>query len=312
MKKAVITGPTGAIGTAMIKQCISRGISVLAICRKNSKRLSCIPQNPLVTILEWDLEELSGLSKEVLGEEEPFDVFYHLGWNGTFGNARNDMPLQIQNIQSTIEAVKLAKRLGCKVFVGAGSQAEYGRTEGILTPQTGTKPENGYGMAKLCAGMMSRQLCKAEGITHVWVRILSVYGPGDGDATMIMTAIRMLLRGEKPQFTAGEQLWDYLYSEDAARAMLLLGDKGEDGRVYCLGSGQAKPLREYIEMIKEVVNPGGETGIGEVPYSPGQVMHLQADIGELKSDTGFEPQVEFSEGIRRICKEIEMNEGSLK
>ena len=55
-----------------------------------------------------------------------------------------------------MDAVNLAHRLGCEFFIGAGSQAEYGRVEGKLNAQVPTNPENGYGMAKLCAGQMSR------------------------------------------------------------------------------------------------------------------------------------------------------------
>lgn len=72
-------------------------------------------------------------------------------------------------------------------FVGAGSQAEYGRVNHALTPDTPCFPENGYGMAKLCAGQMSRVECEKLGLVHIWPRILSVYGPYDGKNAMITT-----------------------------------------------------------------------------------------------------------------------------
>lgn len=55
--------------------------------------------------------------------------------------------------------------------------------------------------------------------------------------------------------TKGEQLWDYLYSRDAARALRLLGKNGRDGKVYVLGSGNARPLAEYIKIIRDIVAP---------------------------------------------------------
>lgn len=58
-------------------------------------------------------------------------MMFHFGWMGTTGAARNDMDLQCRNIAYTIDAVRLAQRFGCKTFIGAGSQAEYGRTEKI-------------------------------------------------------------------------------------------------------------------------------------------------------------------------------------
>lgn len=300
MQSVIITGPTGAIGIALIQQCIKKGVSVFAICRRGSQRICHIPRNPLVKVKEFNLEELSDLNGDSLGIKFPVDAFYHLGWDGTIGSARNDMKIQTENIQYTLDAVMLAKRLGCRVFVGAGSQAEYGRVEGILTPETPARPENGYGMAKLCAGMMSRKLCNDVGIDHIWARILSVYGPYDGDNSMVMTALRKFATGERPQFTGAEQMWDYLYSEDAAKALYLLGEKGLNGNVYCIGSGKVRALREYIEVIRQTVNPQAALGIGELPYAEGQVMHLQADISALRKDTGFEPETDFENGIRKV------------
>jgi nucleoside-diphosphate-sugar epimerase len=95
-------------------------------------------------------------------------------------------------------------------------------------------------------------------------------------------------------------MWDYLYSEDAARAFRLLGEKGQDGKVYVLGSGQARYLSEYIQDIAEVVNTQTPVEFGAIPYSERQVMHLCANIETLVRDTGFAPQNNFREGIRMI------------
>ena len=153
-------------------------------------------------------------------------------------------------------------------------------------------------MAKLCAGQMSRVEAQNLGIDHVWARILSVYGPGDGPATMVSSVIRQLKAGEKPALTAGIQQWDYLYSGDAARAFRFMAQHGVSGKVYPLGSGTAKPLKEYILQIRDAIAPALPLGFGEIAYGPLQVMYLQADISDLQKDTGFAPQIDFSEGIR--------------
>ena len=75
---------------------------------------------------------------------------------------------------------------------------------------------------------------------------------------------------------------------------------GRDGAVYVLGSGQARPLREYVEIIRDVINPACTIGFGEVPYRKDQVMHLEADITELTKDTGWVPSTKFDDGIRMI------------
>ncbi len=296
-KRVVITGCTGAIGIALLHKCIEEHAEVLAICHKGSKRIGNIPTHPNITIVACNLDELKDLE---ITNEKPYDVFYHLAWNGTFGATRNDMYLQNHNVTYTLDAVHLSKRLGCHTFIGAGSQAEYGRVEGVLRADTPTNPENGYGIAKLCAGNMSRMMCEQLGIKHIWTRILSVYGPHDGTATMVSSTIQTLQNGQVPKCTLGEQLWDYLYSSDAANGLYLMGIRGKHRAIYVLGSGYARPLKEYIETICKVINPNIRPALGAVPYGERQVMHLEADITDLVRDTGFQVEVGFEDGIRKM------------
>ena len=295
IKSAVLTGPTGAIGTALCEELAKNGIKVYAVCRPNSSRSDAIPQNPLINKVFCDLSNLKGLKNLI---PEKVDAFYHFGWAHTIGDGRNDMKAQIENMGYTIDAVRAAATLGCKIFIGAGSQAEYGRVDGVLTPSTPCFPENGYGIAKLAAGNMSRIECEKLGIEHIWVRILSVYGPKDSSSTMVSGLITKLLNGEKPSLTEGVQKWDYLYSFDAAKAFVLIAQRGVGGKTYVLGGGKALPLKKYIEEIRDFINPDLPLGFGEVPYGPRQFMHLAADIRELTKDTGFVPQTPFSEGIK--------------
>lgn len=297
MKRVIITGATGAIGMALIQQMIESNVEVLVFAREDSKRTRQIPNHSLVTIKPCSLAQLANVENDT-GKD--YDVFYHLAWEGTIGPSRDDLYLQNQNIKYTLDAVKVAQRFGCHSFIGAGSQAEYGRFEGMLTPAIPVFPETGYGIAKLCAGQMSREYAHQLGLKHIWVRILSVYGPYDGEKTMVMSTIKNLQEGVVPKFTKGEQLWDYLYSGDAAKALYLLGEKGINGKTYVLGSGKGRPLSEYIHDIREVVNPTADIELGAIPYGEKQVMHLVADISELINDISFEPSVSFKEGIKKI------------
>ena len=107
-----------------------------------------------------------------------------------------------------------------------------------------------------------------------------------------------MLNHERPQYTKGEQMWDYLYCGDAANAFYLAAVHGRDGAVYCLGGGKVRPLADYIKDIRDVVSPDSEIGFGEIPYYENQVMYLCADIEDLTKDTGFQPTMDFKEGIR--------------
>ena len=301
IRSAVVTGPTGAIGTALCRELSEQGIAVYAVCRPDSPRAAALPQHPLIRTVACDISDMARLPSLIEGGA---DAFYHFAWAKTTGAGRNDMPAQIDNVRYTVDAVNAAHALGCKVFVGAGSQAEYGRVEGKLTAETPCFPENGYGMAKLCAGQMSRVECAKYGIDHIWTRILSVYGPGDGAGSMISSVIAKLLAGEKPALTAGVQKWDYLYSADAAKAFRLLAERGVDGKIYPLGGGRALPLKAYIEQIRDAIDPALPLGLGEIPYGPLQVMHLEADISALVTDTGYTPDTDFADGIRETIADI--------
>ncbi len=309
IERAIVTGPTGAVGTALCRTLAERGVRVYAVCRPDSARTDALPKHENISLVKCDLADMALLPSLL---PEGGDAFYHLAWAHTIGAGRNDMKAQLDNIRYTLDALAAAKTMGCRVFIGAGSQAEYGRTEGALTPSTPAFPENGYGIAKLCAGQMSRVEAEKLGIDHIWVRILSVYGPGDGPLTMISSVTSQLLDGKKPALTAGDQRWDYLYSFDAADAFSLLAEHGVGGKTYVLGGGMARPLKEYVCCLRDAVDPSLPLGLGEVPYAPLQVMHLEADITELKKDVGFSPKTSFEEGIRATVAAMKKTVSSSK
>ena len=298
MKSVIITGASGMIGRTLIDYLLSKEIKILAIVRNREYANNYFPNNKNLEIIKCNLSELSNLKLK-----KKYDTFYHLAWAGTFGEERNQVFDQTLNIKYTLDAVELANRSGCKTFIGTGSQAEYGRVNEILTPETKINPENGYGVGKLAAGMMSRILANKYNIKHIWTRILSVYGPYDNERTMIMSSIiSMLENNESPEYTKGEQNWDYIYSKDAAKALYLLGEKGKNNKTYLVASGKSKKLSEYIKELRDNINPGIELKLGYKEYSDKQVMNLEADISELKKDTGFKPEYSFKEGIKETIK----------
>lgn len=303
MGKVVITGATGAIGRALVTEALKNGDEVLAIVHKKSVRAEELHHIKGCSVFRADLNEYEHIWDAMKAQglkTNGYGLFFHLAWMAPFGTDRDNPDLQMDNVQAALEAVRLACELGCHTFIGTGSQAEYGRVDGILSPDTAVKPETGYGIAKLCAGQMTRLLCEQTGMRHVWTRVLSVYGPHDRDETLISTAVFNMLRNAETSFTPCEQIWDYIYSEDAARAIYAAGQKGRSGSIYMIGSGEARRLSEYIMVIAELTGYGRAIGFGKRPYNPRQVMHLQADITSLKQDTGFVPDVCFEEGAVRL------------
>ena len=308
-KGAVITGASGVVGSALASELVRRGTRVLLLLREgsdhNQRLLDILMKIPgaddLVTVRECSLDHLPDFTNDT---GRTYDEFYHLGWTGTKGRSRFDVRIHHQNVKYALDAVDLSAKLGCSVFVGAGSQAEYGRKNEKLTPDLAAFPENAYGAGKLCASFMTRIRAEELGLRHVWTRILSVYGPCDGEKTLVTSLIADLTGGKRPKTTSGEQIWDFLYSVDAARALIAAAERGRDGETYLSASGKERPLKEYILRIRDIAAPGAEIGFGEVPYGENQVMYLAADISMTTADTNWLPEVDFDDGIRAMLAAV--------
>lgn len=295
IKTVAVTGATGSLGIALIKECIANGIRVIAFVHRGSKNENRVPDSKFVHKVYCSLEEMENLD---VGEMTA-DAFIHLAWGHTNRSVRNEIKPQIDNVKYSIDSVILADRMKCKVYVGAGSQAEYGRKNEIINEMTSVNPETAYGMAKLCSAQMTRLECKKRGLRHVWPRIFSTYGPNTQDTSILNYAIKELLQGKKPSLTGCDQIWDFLYVEDAARALLLLADQGKDGETYCIASGKSLPMREYIEITKNLIDHELNIGYGDILYDTNTVMHLEADVNKIRNEVGFVPETGFEAGIKK-------------
>src|ERR1039458_8988565 len=115
---------------------------------------------------------------------------------------------------------------------------------------------------------------------------------------MIPSVIRTLLNGQRPSLTEGSQLWDFLYIDDAVRALMLLLQSPQACGIFNLGSGHPVSVRAVVESIRDLIDPTLSLGFGEFPYPANQIMDLQPDLTCLKSATGWRAQVELAEGLR--------------
>lgn len=291
----VVTGASGMIGSHIIDLAIEKNISVDAVVRKNSKKLRNIPINEKVNVIECDLNDISNLGKLI---DKPCDVFFHLAWNGVFGNDRNNVYNQQDNVLNTLKAITVAAELGCKKFILAGSQAEYGLQDEILTCNTVPNPINAYGIAKNTAFQLGKVLAEQLGIEINNGRIISAFGDRDNDYTMILSSIIKMLKGEQVDLSECTQIWDYIYAVDVARAFLAIAESGVNGKAYPIGSGKSRALKSYVEEIYRLVaNDKSVLKYGAIKLSANAVKHLECDISELTADTGFAPKYSFSEGI---------------
>ena len=298
MKKIIVTGATSMLGTALIDVAVGKGTEVYAIVRPDSSRLDRLNGSDLVHVVKCmidDLDKLSGIPSDC-------DALYHFAWEGANKEERENPMTHARNIKHTLDAVEAAQRFGCKKFIGAGSQAEYGPVNGPIDENTPCNPKTAYGIGKLSAGLLSGKLCEKYGITHIWGRVFSVYGSHDNKGTMIDYAMDRFSNREEAKFSSGEQTWNYLYESDCGMIFYLLGEKVESDRVYRIAHPESKALRDYISEMADIM--GATELCSFAPKtSDGSVYGIETKDERLFSDIDFVPEVNFSDGIRQMIKE---------
>lgn len=296
MKKTVITGANGFIGSALCNMLHRQNIEVIAVVRNESSDLSAIKQLPGLRIVYCSLEQLKNLADFI--PDRDIDIFYHLAWSGSAGILRGDSDVQTKNIQYACDAVRACHRLGGKKFIFASSIMEY-ETEQLMTTENTPELYSAYPTAKLAANYMARATAGSFGIEYIRALISNVYGPGETSPRLINSSLRKLLAGEHCAFSPGTQLYDFIYISDAAEAFYLLGKMGRANRTYYLGSQCPRPLKEFLLVMRDSVDASISIGLGELPFTGVSLTYREFDITALKKDTGFVSKVGFAEGIQK-------------
>lgn len=304
MKQAIVTGANGFVGAAVVNKLISENIEVLAIDLSFSK--SRLPKSPLIKTIEMSIADIHQLVSMV--EKEYYDTFYHFAWVGLTGKNRKDDKVQIENAVWNINCLRLAKEIGCKRFICAGSIMEYEIQAAVYAQETKPGMSYIYGAGKVLAHQMCKLIANEIGIDLIWTYITNTYGVGEISDRFINTTLRKIINNERLEFTAGIQNYDFIYIDDVANAFYLLGLKGKANKGYMIGSGNAKPLKEFIiEMIKTNA-PNNQPHFGDVPFTGVNIPLETYDITPLVEDCGFKPTISFAEGtkltmewLKKIC-----------
>ncbi len=298
-ERIVITGATSSIGLHLVDRLSSGGAEVICLVRPGSLKNDYLSKYENVKMVECSLDQVD----ERLSNRLPqCDYFFNIGWIKPTPDTKNN-PEHLINVAYSENSARLAVALGCKTFVGVGSQSECGNNPNMISSSSPSNPECNYALAKVKSVESTSRLCKESSINCIWPRLLSSYGPYDRNNTLIMNCIRACYRDEAIELTPCEQKWDYIYSSDVADALIAIAEKGMNGKRYPIATGHCVPLKRYVETIAKVFNKDiTHFGIGKREYSPDQCMHLCANITDLEEDTGFHPTVSFEEGIRRMKK----------
>ena len=161
---------------------------------------------------------------------------------------------------------------------------------------------NIYSAAKSYAHELCKPIANQLGIDLVWAYITNTYGVGEKSPRFINATLRKIIHREPLEFTSGIQNYDFVYISDVAKAFLLIGTKGMKNKGYMIGSGNAKPLKEFIIEMCNAFKEAGKPVFGQVPFTGINLPLETYSINDLQKDCGYMPTVSFTEGIK-ITKE---------
>jgi len=313
----LITGVTSFIGRALARELFSEGYEVFGVVRPTSKSRADIKQEfPQLHIIECDMDECEDIA--LMKNLPEMYACIHLAWEGAGRAGRMNAEVQAKNEENTLKMLKTAHKLGCKRFIMAGSQAEYGVTlERVKSGEVQELPEyedmecdpiSEYGKSKRWMLYKCGELCGKWDMTYIHCRIFSIFGVGDHPGTLVSSVVRAFIEGETAKLSSCEQMWDFLYITDCAKALADLvscvftvsvdGDMTE--HVVNIASGDTRPLKYFVAAAQKVIGKG-EYELGDPMGGPEGTPYLEPDITRLREITGFEPQVSFEEAIERIA-----------
>ena len=309
MKSAIVTGANGFVGSAVVKYLISKNIKVCAVVHNNNTSRLHMDSN--LKIISCELSKISDLPSFL---SEKYDLFYHFAWMGSAGPQRADYELQLNNVRWTLDAIKIAKQIGCNRFICAGTIMEDETLKATCTDGNMPNPAYIYGAGKAATHMMATPLAVQIGIDLIWTKITNAYGPGELSPRLINTTIQKCILKINPEFTSGIQNYDFVYINDVAEAFYRIGLNGKPFHSYTIGSGSAKSLKEYLLELHNTIAPNLEFKFGDVPFT-GINLPLEAfDTKSTSIDTGFNAKTSFVEGCKlteKWLKEARNNDSKI-
>ena len=296
MNKAVVTGANGFVGSHVCKELANNNTKVYAVIKDENENIDSIKDLQGISIVYCDLDNIESLSEKITDND--IDVFYHFAWVGSAGNLRCDENIQLKNALWTAQALRTADKMGCKKFVNAGSIMEKETYTAVYTQGSTPGLPYIYGARKLIAHAICKPIANSLNIDLCWAVITNAYGAGEFSPRFVNTTIRKIIAGEPLQFTAATQNYDFIYIDDVAKAFVAIGEYGKANKEYTIGSGNARPLKEFIIEMQQSLAPDAKPIFGDVPFT-GVNMPLEAfDTTDIQTDCHFKPSISFAEGTK--------------
>ncbi len=306
MKKSIVTGANGFVGNNVCKALSNSGVKVYAIIKDTNENIENIKHLPNLEIVYCELSDIESLYDKITDRD--IDVFYHFAWVGSAGPLRCDEEIQLQNALWTANALKTADKMNCKKFVNAGSITEIEALMAVYTQESKPFLPYIYGAGKIAAHTVCKPLANSLNIDLCWAVITNTYGVGEISPRLVNSSIRKILANEPLQFTSGTQNYDFIYIDDLARAFVAIGKYGKPNKEYVIGSGNAKPLKEFLLEMVNSLAPDAQVVFGDIPFT-GVNLPLEAfDTKDLENDCHFKPEISFAQGTKLTMEWIKSND----
>lgn len=295
MKKIIITGAGGFIGSELTRKFANNGYEVTAVSDKFD---SAFPDSPNIKKYHTEIDGPEKLL-DILPEDE-YEVFYHLAWRGINGAEKADPQIQLDNVRLALGCAQAAYKIGCKKFLCSGTIAE--RSVESLPAISKTSGGMLYGTAKHCARLMLETYCKNIGMELVWMQFSNIYGQHNKTGNLVSYTLGELTKGKEASFGPARQPYDFIYVDDLIEAVYRIGINSTNKNSYFIGSGTPRILKEYLTEI------GNEFGRPEliktgVRLDDGIVYTMDMfDISGLVEDIGDYVRTDFNSGIKATIK----------
>jgi nucleoside-diphosphate-sugar epimerase len=286
-KRILFTGLTGFIGSNIARELVKRGFLIYGLHRNSSsfKRLEDVCDS----IIWINIQEKGWIDKF---EKLKFDVLIHAAWDGISHSERDNWDIQMRNFEYSKLIFKIAIRYGVKRIISLGSQAEYGLYSEAVSESFVPLPIDAYGSIKLLTLYYLQSLAKSLSIEWYWIRIFSVFGRDENPEWLIPQVIIRLQNNETIELTEGNQIYDYLHTDDFVHNFLMvLSSSSDKSGVYNLCSGTGVEIKNLLKLIAAYLPESrGALDFGKIPYRINQNMFMvgtknkfEYAFGEMKS-----------------------------
>lgn len=290
MRKVLITGASGFLGSNLISQAVKKtDWKIYAVV--SGKRPISFPDG--VTPVTANLLEDSG-EESIVKIIEP-EIIIHMAWGFDGGGYRSSQA-NMQWLEASLRLLRDFAECGGKYFFFAGSSSEYGHNvEGFCTEASLTNPEDLYGMCKNSFNRVASMFCELNNIKYSSGRIFTVYGAGDRHPFgLIPSAVAAFEKNEDFYCREPGKQWNFIYAEDVVSA-IIEAIKSEYLGIFNI-AGETETVYEVLRKIHQCTKSEGKIVCSE---SKQKLNGLIADTHILNDVIGFTPQISLDEGIKR-------------